>query len=302
MEKPYILHMITPAKNLSPFDVNMALDAGWDNAVGYTNVEKDDVQALTQDAIFSRSPSGLKRTGIFLGGRDMHMAMDMIEIVQESMVPPFQVSCFADPSGAFTTAAGMVATVEQALKDKHDTDLNGKCVIVMGGTGPVGSTAAVLAARAGASSVKILGRKKDKSQRVAALCNSEYGADLSGIEGEANDMIDGIVGKADVILACAAAGIQVITEEHIKNAATNLKVAADVNAVPPSGIYGLDVMGACEPIEGSKNAFGIGALAIGNVKYQTQHRLLQEMHDRDDPIFLHFERAFEVAREIVKEK
>jgi methylene-tetrahydromethanopterin dehydrogenase len=302
MEKPYILHMITPAKNLSPFDVNMALDAGWDNAVGYTNVEKDDVQALTQDAIFSRSPSGLKRTGVFLGGRDMHMAMDMMEIVQESMVPPFQVSCFADPSGAFTTAAGMVATVEQALKDKHDTDLNDKCVIVMGGTGPVGSTAAVLAARAGASSVKILGRKKDKSQRVAALCNSEYGADLSGIEGEANDMIDGIVDKADVILACAAAGIQVITEEHIKDAATNLKVAADVNAVPPSGIYGLDVMGACEPIEGSKNAFGIGALAIGNVKYQTQHRLLQEMHDRDDPIFLHFERAFEVAREIVQEK
>ncbi len=302
MEKPYILHMFTPAKNLSPFDVNMALDAGWDNTIGYTDVEKDDVQALTQDAIFSRSTSGLKRTGIFLGGRDMHMAMDMMEIVKESMVPPFQVSCFADPSGAFTTAAGMVASVEQALKDKHNTDLNDKCVIVMGGTGPVGSTAAVLAAKAGASSVKILGRKKDKSQRVAAVCNSEYGADLLGIEGEANDMIDGIVDKADVILACAAAGIQVITEEHIKNAATNLKVAADVNAVPPSGIYGLDVMGACEPIEGSANAFGIGALAIGNVKYQTQHRLLQEMHDRDDPIYLHFERAFEVAREIVQEK
>jgi methylene-tetrahydromethanopterin dehydrogenase len=302
MEKPYILHMFTPAKNLSPFDVNMALDAGWDNAVGYTNVEKDDVQALTQDAIFSRGPSGVKRTSIFLGGRDMHMAMDMMEIVQESMVPPFQVSCFADPSGAFTTAAGMVACVEQTLKDKHDTDLNEKCVIVMGGTGPVGSTAAVLAAKAGASSVKILGRKKDKSQRVAALCNSEYGADLLGIEGEANDMIDGIVGKADVILACAAAGIQVITEEHIKNSATGLKVAADVNAVPPSGIYGLDVMGESEPIEGSPNAYGIGALAIGNVKYQTQHRLLQEMRDTNEPIYLHFERAFEIAREIVQGK
>jgi len=302
MEKPYILHIFTPTKNLSPFDVNRALDAGWDSAVGYTNVEKDDVQALTQDAIFSRGPSGVKRTSIFLGGRDMHMAMDMMEIVQESMVPPFQVSCFADPSGAFTTAAGMVACVEQALKDKHGTDLNDKCVIVMGGTGPVGSTAAVLAAKAGASSVKILGRKKDKSQRVAALCNSEYGADLSGIEGEANDMIDGIVGKADVILACAAAGVQVITEEHIKNAATGLKVAADVNAVPPSGIYGLDVMGECESIEGSANAYGIGALAIGNVKYQTQHRLLQEMRDTNEPIYLHFERAFEIAREIVQGK
>jgi len=78
MEKPYILHMITPAKNLSPFDVNMALDAGWDNTVGYTDVEKDEVQALVQDAIFSRGPSGTKRTGLFLGGRDMHMAMELL--------------------------------------------------------------------------------------------------------------------------------------------------------------------------------------------------------------------------------
>ena len=113
-------------------------------------------------------------------------------------------------------------------------------------------------------------------------------------------MIDGFVQMADVVLACAAAGVQVINEDHIKSA-DNLKVAADVNAVPPSGIYGLDLMGACEPIKGSKNAFGIGALAIGNVKYQTQHRMLQEMHDRDEPIYLHFERAFEIAREVVKE-
>ena len=171
MEKPYILHMITPAKNLSPFDVNMALDAGWDNAIGYTNVEKDEVQALVQDAIFSRGPSGAKRSGLFLGGRDMHMAMDMMEIVQESMVPPFQVSCFADPSGAFTTAAGMVASVEHALNEKHDTDLKDKTVIVMGGTGPVGSTAAVLAAKAGAE-VSILGRKK---RQVATSCGNVYG-------------------------------------------------------------------------------------------------------------------------------
>ena len=299
MEKPYILHMFTSAKNLSPFDVNMALDAGWDSAMGYTAVEKDEIQALVQDAIFSRGPTGVKRTGIFLGGREMHLAMDMMEICQESMVPPFEVSCFADPSGAFTTAAGMVACAEQALKDKFDTDLKGKCVIVMGGTGPVGSTAAVLAAKAGAD-VKIMGRKKDKSQRVAAMCNGEYGADLTGIQGEANDMIDGVVQIADVVFAAAAAGVQVISEKHIETS-SGLKVAADVNAVPPSGIAGLDLMGDCEPIKGSKSgAVGIGALAIGNVKYQTQHRLLQEMRNSDKPIYLHFEHAFEIAREIVQ--
>jgi len=64
MEKPYILHMFTPEKNLSPFDVNMALDAGWTSAIPYLHVESGEIQALVQDAIFSRSPGGLKRTGI----------------------------------------------------------------------------------------------------------------------------------------------------------------------------------------------------------------------------------------------
>ena len=66
MSKPFILHMLTTAKNLSPFDVNMAIDAGWVAAVPYINVEPDEVCALVQDAIFSRSPKGLKNTGIFI--------------------------------------------------------------------------------------------------------------------------------------------------------------------------------------------------------------------------------------------
>ena len=66
MEKPYVLHMITPEKNISPFDANMAFDAGWQSVVPYTNVTMEEIQALVQDSIFSRSPSALKRTGILL--------------------------------------------------------------------------------------------------------------------------------------------------------------------------------------------------------------------------------------------
>src|SRR5262249_25025286 len=139
MEKPFILHMFTTAKNLSPFDVNMALDAGWTSAIPYLNVEPGDIRDLTQDAIFSRGPKGVRRTGIFIGGRDTHTAMDMLETCQKSMVPPFEVSVFSDPSGAFTTAAGMVAAAERQLAKVHKTDLNGKCVLCLGGTGPVGA-------------------------------------------------------------------------------------------------------------------------------------------------------------------
>ena len=298
MEKPYILHMITAAKNLSPFDANMAIDAGWTNCIPYIAVENDEVQALVQDAIFSRGPSGVKRTGIFFGGRDMHTAMDMMEICRESMVPPFEVSAFADPSGAFTTAAGMVAKVEKALKDVHNTDFEGKCVVALGGTGPVGMAAAVIAAKAGAK-VKIMGRKKDKAQRVAGICNAEYGSDMTGILGEANENIDQFLDEVDVVFATAAAGVQVLNKEQVQKA-SRLKVAADVNAVPPTGIAGMDVMDDAVEISGSTSgAVGIGALAIGNVKYQTQHILLQRMRESDEPVYYHFEHAFEVAREYV---
>ena len=100
MSKPLIMHMLTTAKNLSPFDVNMAFDAGWDKCVPYTSIEVNEVEGIVQDTIFSRPP-GLNKTGIFVGGRDPHKAIEMLNICKKSQVPPFTVSGFADPSGAF---------------------------------------------------------------------------------------------------------------------------------------------------------------------------------------------------------
>ena len=138
MEKPNILHFITPAKNASPFDSNMAYDSGFDAVVTYTNVVPNEVMGLVQDAIFSRGPRGVWRTGIFIGGRDIDMAMDMLETARKSMVGPFEVSVFADPSGAFTTAGALMAMVERELKRKGAGDLTGKKVSIFGATGPVG--------------------------------------------------------------------------------------------------------------------------------------------------------------------
>jgi hypothetical protein len=68
MEKTLILHMFTPEKNLSPFDVNMAVDAGWISTIPYTQLEPGEVTALVQDAIFSRGPGGVRRTDSRAGG------------------------------------------------------------------------------------------------------------------------------------------------------------------------------------------------------------------------------------------
>jgi len=299
MEKSFILHMLTTAKNLSPFDVNMALDAGWVSAVPYTNVEASEVKDLIQDVIFSRSAKALKRTGIFIGGRDTKQATDMLKAAKNSMFSPFEVSVFADPSGAFTTAAGMVAAVESELDEKFNTTLAGKTLLALGGTGPVGQAAAVLAAQAGAK-VRIVGRQLDKAQHVAELCSEEFGDGKIKILAGTNANIDDYIKTAEVVFATGAAGIELLSAEHI-TAATSLMVAADINAVPPSGIVGLNAFDNGKVIEGSQcGAVGLGALAIGNIKYKTQSQLLKQMIDSEKPVYLHFEHAFEVARQIVK--
>ena len=299
MEKPFVLHMLTTAKNLSPFDVNMAIDAGWIAPIPYLNVEASEVRGLVQDVIFSRSPKGLKNTGIFIGGRDTKQAIEMLKAAKNSMVPPFEVSVFADPSGAFTTAAGMVAALERELKNKFNTTLSGKNVLALGGTGPVGQAAAVISAKAGAN-VRLVGRQLEKAQRITDLCNQEFGNDEINIEAGIDADKAEYIKTADIVFATGAAGIELLSSELIA-AAPQLKVAADVNAVPPAGIAGIDAFDDGKPIEGSTSgAVGIGALAIGNIKYQAQNRLLRRMIECDKPLYLHFEHAFEVAREYVQ--
>ena len=43
MSKRSIIHMLNPMKQNSPFDINMALDAGYDIIMPYNNVELKEV-------------------------------------------------------------------------------------------------------------------------------------------------------------------------------------------------------------------------------------------------------------------
>lgn len=300
MERPRILHMFTPGRQMSPFDVNMAADAGYQIIVPYCEVGLDAIAGLTQDTIFSRGPKGVARTGIFIGGRDALLAADMLERARTAMVKPFLVSAMADPSGAYTTAAAMVACVEAALQRHHGQGLNGQRVVILGGTGPVGRVAGVIAAQAGAQVFLSSRNGIDMAQQAADATGQRFGVQLLGISGGDPDAVRRSIADADVLLACAAAGVQVVTRDAL-GAAARLKVAADVNAVPPEGIAGVGVMDDAKPLAGTQ-AVAIGALAVGNVKYQTQHRLLLQMCEADKAQVLSFPEAFAVARAFLVEQ
>jgi len=293
--------MFTPGKQMSPFDINMAADAGYQLVVPYADVGIDAITGLTQDTIFSRGPRGVARTGIFIGGRDAVLAADMLDKCTHSMVPPFVVSVMADPSGAYTTAAAMVASVEAALKKRHGHGLDRQRVVILGGTGPVGRIAAVLAAQAGAEVYLSSRNGIDVAEEAAQKTGARFGVTVHGASGGDRAAVRSSLAEAEVLLATAAAGVQVVSAEDL-GFAGRLKVAADVNAVPPEGIAGVGVMDDAKPLAGT-GAVGIGALAIGNVKYQTQHRLLVQMRDPEKgPVTLSFGEAFAVARDFLAEK
>ncbi len=299
-ERPYILHMLTATPQMSPFDVNMAADAGYQVIVPYCNVDAGMVANLTQDAIFSRGPKGVARTGIFIGGRDVMLAADMLDTARKAMVPPFEVSVFADPSGAYTTAAALVALAERHLAKAYGMELGGKRVLILGGTGAVGRVAAAIAASLGADVSIASHSDAGRAARVSDELNRRFQIVTKGVGTSTPAELHALLGDAEIVLATAVAGVQVVSRDDLAHA-RHLLIAADVNAVPPEGIAGVNVMNDGKPIDGvstAGGAIGIGALAIGNVKYQVEHRLFTRMRTGGKPVYLGFPQAFDEARAV----
>jgi methylene-tetrahydromethanopterin dehydrogenase len=297
MADPYILHMISPLKHVSPFDVNMALDAGFDHVIPYVHVEVSEVRALVQDAMFSRPPKLARRTGIFFAGRNAALALAMLEAAKEAMFPPFELSLFADPAGSFTTAGAMVACVERVLKEKKQRDLKGLRVAVFGATGVVGFAAAVLCARNGAKVTLVGYDGPERVGRSAEEMKKRFDLDVSSADGSSDEKKTALLNDAEAALSAARAGLQVLAKKQIDQA-PHLLVVADVNAVPPAGIEGLEMKANGEEI-GAKGALGIGPFAIGDIKYKTESGLFKAMIAAEKPVAFDFRHAFDHARQLV---
>jgi methylene-tetrahydromethanopterin dehydrogenase len=298
MKDPYLLHMFNPTKNVSPFDVNMAYEADFDGVIPYTDVSLEDIHALTQDTIFSRGPTGVRRTGIFIGGRDFGLAMDMLKRAKAAMVPPFEVSVFADPSGAVTTAAALVACVELWVKKQTQESLAEKKVYIIG-TGPVGICAGILMAKEGAEVTLVSYHGAQVAQEIADGYNSRYGVTMSGGDSSAEEAILTFLKQAEVVINAAKAGIRILSAGHLEKA-PQLIVAADVNAVPPLGIEGIGVHDQGKVLKNMPaKTVGIGALAVGTVKYKVHYRLFQMMVEAEKPLYIDHTVAFKVAQEVV---
>jgi methylene-tetrahydromethanopterin dehydrogenase len=263
-------------------------------------VTLDEVPGLVQDAMFSRPPKAGINTAFFFGGKNAALALDMLGAARKAQVPPFGISFFADPAGSFTTAAAMIACVEKTLRDKKSRTLKDATVAVFGATGVVGFSAAAIAALQGGT-VTLVGY--DGTRRVADAAveiKSRFDVEVAAADGSSDDKKAAILAGTEIALCAGRAGVEILSREALA-AAPKLVVVADVNAVPPSGVAGLDM--AADGVElGPGGVLGIGPLTIGNIKYKTESGLFQRLMTATKPVRFDFRDAFELARELTRER
>jgi methylene-tetrahydromethanopterin dehydrogenase len=296
MAAKQILHLLSPLPHVSPFDVNMALDAGYDAAIPYAGVTADDVTGLVQDAIFSRPPKAGANSGMFIGGKDALVALDMMATAQRALVPPFALSLFADPAGSFTTAGAMVAKAERLLRTERHRDLAGLRLMVFGATGVVGFASGVIAALEGADVTLVGHDGSERVRRAAIEIERRFGVKVEAADGSTDSRKTDILKHAEAVFCTGRAGVRILSAAQLQKA-PDLILVADVNAVPPAGIEGLSVNADGTTLDGG--ALGLGALAIGGVKYRAAFGLLRRMIDSNKPITLDFRDAFALARDLV---
>jgi hypothetical protein len=288
-----LLLQLDTSPHPSVFDRVVALDAGADEVMSYGGVSPDVVRDLVHGAIFTRRPKELNNTAIFIGGTDMAAGERLLAAVRAAFFGPLRVSIMLDSNGSNTTAVAAVAKLQQAAGDGDS--LRGRRAVVTAATGPVGMRAAGLLARAGAD-VTVTSRRSDGGQQLADAIRQRFECAVRPMtmpdRSHAAAVLDAN-GGAELLLNAGGAGICLVPREAWAGRA-GFRAAADVNAVPPTGIEGVEVHDDGVERDGVKV---FGALGVGNLKMKVHKACIARLFERND-LVLDAETIAEVARSL----
>jgi NAD(P)-dependent dehydrogenase (short-subunit alcohol dehydrogenase family) len=212
-------------------------------------------------------------------------------MAQDALFGEFTVSIMLDSNGSNTTAVAAVVKIEEALGN-----LAGSKVLILAGTGPVGQRAAGLLAKDGAH-VTITSRKPEQGEKARQFISARF-----NVQVEATTMTDPatlpkLCEGIDVLLNSGPAGVQMVPKAAWTGA-KNLKIAVDLNAVPPLGIEGVEVNDAGVTRDG---VTVYGAFGVGNFKTNLHKACVTRLFTRND-LVLDAEAIADVARELVAKK
>jgi len=280
-----LLIQLDSSTHPSVFDRVVAFDGGADQVMSYGGVTDDAVRDLVHGAIFTRGPKDLHNTAIFVGGTDMAVGERLLRAVTKAFFGPMRVSVMLDANGSNTTAAAAVSRLRQAAGD-----VRGRRVVITAGTGPVGVRAAGLFAAAGAQ-VVITSRKPPDPALLSTLQQRFGGVQAVTLTdpSQAAQVLDG----AQLLLNAGPAGVCLVPRDAWAGR-EGLLAVADVNAVPPAGIEGVE---ATDDGIRRDGVTVFGALGVGKLKMKVHKACIQKLFEKNDWV-LDAEIIAQVAEEL----
>lgn len=269
-----ILIQLDTDPHASTFDRVVAVDADVEELFSYAGVTPKNVEALVHGAMFTRGPKDLKHTAIFVGGSDVAAGEAVLEKVGATFFGPVRVSVMADSNGSNTTAAAAVLSAEKHI------DTSTAQALVLGGTGPVGLRAAQILAGLGAA-VRIGSRAKDRAaQACAAISAKITDAKVTPVATGSDEELAEACRNANLIIAAGAAGVQLLSAQQ-RQSLESLQVAIDLNAVPPLGLEGVDMLDSGKEIDG---VTCYGAIGVGGLKMKIHKAAIRSLFESNDRI------------------
>lgn len=276
MDKPTILVQLDTDPHPSVFDRVVAVDSGVQQLFSYGGVKPEHVMPLVHGCIFTRGPRDLHRTAIFVGGSDVAAGEAVLAEVRKHLIPQYgmTVSVMLDSNGANTTAAAAVRAASRHL------DLATTNSLVLGGTGPVGQRVARLLAGHGGH-VRIGSRTKDKAEAVCEVIRRAVPkARVEGVAvGSSSDGPKALDGRSLVVAAGAAGAV--LLPKKVRDAGKDLRVAIDLNAVPPAGIEGVEVGDRGKERDG---LICYGAIGVGETKMKAHKAAVRALFESNSAV------------------
>jgi hypothetical protein len=216
----------------------------------------------------------LKNTAVFIGGADVAAGEGVLAKARECFFGPMRVSVMLDSNGANTTASAAV------LSARKHVPLAGQVVTVLAATGSVGRRVVRLLAREKAV-VRVASRQLDRAQGVCDDVRKIVpDARLEAFAPTDEASLKKSLERAVVVIAAGAPGIELLSED-VRRSCDKLKVAIDLNAVPPVGIAGI------QPHEKAADKDGqicYGAIGVGGLKMKLHKAAIRRLFESNDAV------------------
>lgn len=271
---PNILVCLDTDPQPSVFDGVVAVDAGVDHLFRHGGVTPEDVRDLVHGAMFTRGGASQKHTAVFIGGSDVQAGEQVMAAAQQAFFGPVRVSLMLDSNGANTTAAAAVVSARRHVPFGPETTAT-----LLGGTGPVGQRIVRMLAQEGVE-VRVASRRISRAEGVChRVAQAVSGARVTPHSTEGSD-VSSLVAGVQLVIAAGAAGIELLSAEARQSAAS-LQVAIDLNAVPPTGLGGIEPQDKAARRDGQ---ICYGALGVGGLKMKIHKAAIARLFQSNDAV------------------